>query len=103
MKLIKQISTGRTVHREEPHGDKSINNASLFTGISLEDLQVADDIITEDQYNQLLQDELLPLDKIAQLESTITSRRLRDALANDAGKEWVAAVEALIATERAKL
>ena len=103
MKLIKQISTGRTVHREEPHGDKSINNASLFTGISLEDLQVADDIITEDQYNQLLQDELLPLDKIAQLESTITPRRLRDALADDAGKEWVAAVEALIATERAKL
>tara|TARA_B110000495_G_scaffold183691_1_gene180155 strand:+ start:130 stop:372 length:243 start_codon:yes stop_codon:yes gene_type:complete len=44
-----------------------------------------------------------PYMEISRLESTITPRRLRDALANDAGKEWVAAVEALIATERAKL
>jgi hypothetical protein len=43
------------------------------------------------------------LDEIARLESTITPRRLRDALANDAGKKWVADVEALIATERGKL
>ena len=43
------------------------------------------------------------LDEIARLESTITPRRLRDALANDAGKSWVAAVEAKIATERGKL
>ena len=41
--------------------------------------------------------------EIARLESTITPRRLRDALANDAGKSWVAAVEAKIATERGKL
>jgi hypothetical protein len=40
---------------------------------------------------------------IQRLESTITPRRLRDALANDAGKKWVADVEALIATERSKL
>ena len=40
---------------------------------------------------------------IHRLESTITPRRLRDALANDAGKKWVADVEALIATERGKL
>jgi hypothetical protein len=42
-------------------------------------------------------------DEIHKLESTITPRRLRDALANDAGKSWVAAVEAKIATERGKL
>ena len=41
--------------------------------------------------------------EIARLESTITPRRLRDALASDAGKKWVAAVEAKIATERGKL
>jgi hypothetical protein len=41
--------------------------------------------------------------EIQRLESTITPRRLRDALANDAGKKWVADVEALIATERGKL
>ena len=40
---------------------------------------------------------------ILTLEATITPRRLRDALANDAGKSWVAAVEAKIATERGKL
>ena len=43
------------------------------------------------------------LTEIQRLESTITPRRLRDALANDAGKSWVAAVEAKIATERGKL
>ena len=44
-----------------------------------------------------------PYREIARLESTITPRRLRDALANDAGKKWVADVEALIAIERGKL
>ena len=44
-----------------------------------------------------------PYREIDRLESTITPRRLRDALANDAGKSWVAAVEAKIATERGKL
>ena len=41
--------------------------------------------------------------EIEKLESSITPRRLRDALANDEGKAWVAAVEAKIATERGKL
>ena len=103
MNVIKQISTGRTVYREEPHSDQTIGNAVGFTRIALEDLQVSNDNITEDQYLARLNDELLPLDKIAQLESTITPRRLRDAIANDAGKSWVAAVEALIDTERGKL
>ena len=105
MKVIKQISTGLTVYRESPHREdvKVLGNASLHTNIPLSDLQVADDNITEDQYAARINDELLPLDKIAQLESTITPRRLRDALANDAGKSWVAAVEAKIATERGKL
>lgn len=43
------------------------------------------------------------LDEIARLEATITSRRLRDAHADAAGKSWLANVEALIATERGKL
>ena len=42
-------------------------------------------------------------EEIKRLESTITARRLRDALASDEGKTWVADVEKLIATERAKL
>ena len=103
MKIIKQISTGRTVYREMPHSEKTIGNAVKHTGVASEDLQVEEDNITEDQYKARINDELLPLDKISQLESTITPRRLRDALASDAGKSWVAAVEAKIATERGKL
>ena len=41
--------------------------------------------------------------EIVRLESTVTSRRLRDALASDEGKTWVVDVEKLIAVERAKL
>jgi len=43
------------------------------------------------------------MNEIVRLESTVTSRRLRDALANDEGKSWVAAVELKIKTERDKL
>ena len=41
--------------------------------------------------------------EIQRLESTVTPRRLRDALASDEGKTWIADVEKLIAIERAKL
>ena len=41
--------------------------------------------------------------KIERLESTVTPRRLRDALASDEGKKWVDDVEKLIAVERGKL
>ena len=43
------------------------------------------------------------LSEIHRLESTVTNRRLRDALASDEGKTWITDVEALIATERNKL
>jgi len=102
MKLIRQISTGRTVYREEPHHEKALVNGSLWTGIDVSDLEVHTQALTEDQYNQLLQDELLPLDKIAQLESTVTPRRIRE-MTTVAGAKWVDDVEKLIAIERAKL
>ena len=43
------------------------------------------------------------MNEIQRLENTITARRLRDALASDDGKTWVAAVETLITVERDKL
>jgi len=43
------------------------------------------------------------MNEIQRLETSITARRLRDALASDDGKTWVAAVETLIAVERGKL
>ena len=42
-------------------------------------------------------------EEINPLEESITNRRLRDALASDDGKTWVAAVETLIRVERGKL
>jgi hypothetical protein len=102
MKIIKQISTGRTVYREDPHSEKTIGNAVHDTGVALEDLQVVDDNITEDQYAVRLNDELLPLDKIARLESTVTPRRIRE-MTTVAGAKWVDDVEKLIAIERSKL
>ena len=43
------------------------------------------------------------LQTIRKLEATITPRRIREALASDDGKKWVADVETKIATERSKL
>ena len=42
------------------------------------------------------------LAEIQRLEGTVSARRIRD-MTTDAGKKWVEDVEALIATERAKL
>ena len=42
-------------------------------------------------------------EEIHRLEASVTSRRLRDALASDEGKVWVDDVEKLIAVERGKL
>ncbi len=43
------------------------------------------------------------LDKIRAIEARVTPRRLREAITTDAGKAWLANIEAEIATERAKL
>ena len=41
--------------------------------------------------------------EINRLEGTVTARRMRDALASDEGKVWVALVEEKIKVERSKL
>ena len=41
--------------------------------------------------------------EINRLEGTVTARRIRDALASDEGKSWVALVEEKIKSERGKL
>ncbi len=61
-------------------------------------------IITHDSSKQIADEtKASTLHKIRELESTVTPRRLRDALASDEGKTWIADVEKLIAIERAKL
>ena len=63
MKLIRQISTGKTVYREEPHHEKALVNGSLWTGIDVSDLEVHTQELTEEQYETLLQDETPYADK----------------------------------------
>lgn len=43
------------------------------------------------------------LAEIARLEGEVTQRRIREALTTQDGADWLAAQEALIAAERAKL
>ena len=57
MKLIRQISTGKIVYREEPYHEKALVNGSLFTGIDVSDLEVHTQELTEEQYEKLMQDE----------------------------------------------
>ena len=83
--------------------DKNVN---VSTGVVTETLMTLEEEVIDDaRIAQLLADK--PKKdaerEIQRLEATITPRRIRDALSNDEGKEWVASVEALIATERAKL
>jgi hypothetical protein len=81
-----------------------IKQINVQTGVETTREYTADELSRiEDGVTEQSLSDALPLNVIAGLESTITPRRLRDALANDAGKSWVAAVEAKIATERGKL
>lgn len=44
-----------------------------------------------------------PKTRIAELETSITPRRMREAVLTEEGKTWLASVESAIALERAKL
>ena len=92
MKLVKQISTGRTVYREEPFTDKALSEASNFTGIPVSDLQVSDDNITEQQYEDRWHDELPWEEKMAKTDSGMP-RYLEDHITDghdgDAGNEFL--------------
>ena len=50
MKCIKQKSTGKIIFREEPHSDKTIDNAVVFSGIDKSDLEVAENSWSEDDW-----------------------------------------------------
>ena len=50
MKYIKQKSTGKIIFREEPHSDKTIDNAVSLSGIDKSDLEVAENSWSEDDW-----------------------------------------------------
>tara|TARA_R110000751_G_scaffold10362_1_gene37994 strand:- start:44 stop:382 length:339 start_codon:yes stop_codon:yes gene_type:complete len=108
---IKQKSDGAIMHScslqtvANPEHLKSCQDFLTSRGMSVNDFIIAD--ATEAEIQVMVKDAETSTEKaqaeIQNLESTITPRRLRDAIANDAGKSWVANVEALIDTERGKL
>ena len=51
MKYIKRKSTNKIVHREVPHTDHTINNASVMLGIDKSDLEIVEEELTDDQWN----------------------------------------------------
>ena len=58
MKVIRQVSTDKIVFRENPHTDKTIENAVIIKRISLSDLEVVDRTLTEDEWTKALYDQL---------------------------------------------
>ena len=58
MKYIKQISTGKIVHRENPHTDKTLDNAANEHNIDKADLEVVEENWTEDEWNNAWHNQL---------------------------------------------
>jgi hypothetical protein len=83
MKYIKQISTGKAVHRESPHSDKTLGNAVLATGISESDLQVADESITDEQWTIKVNDELPWTTKMDNSDRVMMPRFLEDLITSN--------------------
>ncbi len=92
MKLIRQISTGKIVYREEPYHQKALVNGSLFTGIDVSDLEVHTQELTEEQYEKLLQDEASYADKRRPLYGTWEEQL--DMMYHGTWKDHVAKVKA---------
>jgi hypothetical protein len=58
MKYIKQKSTNKIIHREDPHEDSSLDNASLRYGIDVSDLEVTESDWTDDQWTAALRNQV---------------------------------------------
>ena len=84
MQIIKQISTGKTVHREVPHTNNTLSNASAITEIAIADLQVVDDDITEEQYATRSLDELPWIEKMINSDRTLMDRVIEDLITSNA-------------------
>lgn len=59
MEVIKQVSTGNIVWREEPHGPTTLTEAAKHTGINEADLYVAD--IQQSEWDSHIEPSKVPL------------------------------------------
>lgn len=87
MKYIKQISTGFAVFREEPHSDKTLSNAAIFTGIDIADLVVMDESVSDDEWNKKSYDAIPWKEKMAESDSSMT-RMWEDFLTLNGTDGW---------------
>ena len=95
MKVIRQVSTDKIVFRENPHTDKTIENAVIIKRISLSDLEVVDRTLTEDEWTKALYDQLSysekrkeEYDKLNQFEMQFDDQR-------DETTTWVDTINAI--------
>jgi hypothetical protein len=80
MKYIKQKSTSKIVHRENPHTDKTISNAVIFTKIDIADLEVVESDWTDEQWTDNVNNDLPWVEKMARSDSTLLPRYAEDIL-----------------------
>jgi hypothetical protein len=92
IKLIKQISTGKIVYREDPHTDKTLGNAKNFTSIDLDDLEVVEENWTNDEWASALHNQLDYADKRRPLYGTWEEQL--DMMYHGTWKDHVAKVKA---------
>ena len=85
MKYIKQVSTGKAVYREEPHTDKTLQNASIEHKIPVNDLEVVDESLTDEQWNAKAYDAKPWALKMKASDSTMIPRWLEDHIRDDHG------------------
>jgi hypothetical protein len=58
MKFIRQKTTGKIVHCESPHTDKTLDNAAFTLGVDKTELEVAEENWTEDEWTVAINNQL---------------------------------------------
>ena len=114
MKYIKQISTGNTILRGDPHRDYKVTHngpggtivkASKISGIDISDLEVADEPITTAQFTQKVNDSMSWENKMKRSDRTLTRKdedHITELHGGDAGTWLQSTYDAKIALRATK-
>ena len=80
MQYIKQKSTGLAVYREVPHVSTTLTQAVRHTGIAVEDLEVVDEPLTGEEWNQKAEDARPWIEKMIGSDQTLMPRWAEDIM-----------------------
>tara|TARA_R100000687_G_C6292512_1_gene92127 strand:- start:37 stop:363 length:327 start_codon:yes stop_codon:yes gene_type:complete len=80
MQYIKQKSTGLAVYREVPHVSTTLTQAVRHTGIAIEDLEVVDEPLTGEEWNQKAEDARPWTEKMIESDQTLIPRWAEDMI-----------------------